>query len=93
MADQTNRMHHVICKKKIKKAVYNKTFNKEIRMSTKSRRYFLTAGNTTTCPKPNFFFKVLSQCVLEVAAVLHGSLYSRKTRQQAHLLARHALFL
>lgn len=50
-----------------------------IRMSTENRRYFLAAGNGNTCPKPNFFSKVLSQCVLEGAAVLHGSLYSLET--------------
>ena len=67
-----------------------------MRLSTENRRYFLAAGNMNTCPKPNFFSKVLSQCVLEVAAVLHGSLYSRKTMKPTYSLASqksHALFL
>lgn len=78
------------------KAMHSKTSNNTIRMSTENRRYFLAAGNMNTCPKPNFFSKVLSQCVLEVAAVLHGSLYSRETRKPAYSLASqrsHALFL
>lgn len=82
--------------KKEANAMQNKTSYNAIRMSTDNRRYFLAVGNTNTCPKPNFFSKVLSQCVLEVAAVLHGRLYSRKTRKPTYSLPRqrsHALFL
>lgn len=67
-----------------RKAMWTKTSNNVIKISTENRRYFLASGNMNTCPIPNFFSKVLSQCVLEVAAVLHGSLHSRKTRKPTY---------
>lgn len=72
-----------------------KNSNNAIRISTKSRGYWLAASNTNTCPKPDFSSEVLSECVLEVTAVLHGRLDSRKTRNPTYSPAsqNRALFL